>query len=83
MAYKIKYRLSQKSSLAAVTKAIRELGFTMKVRYNCYHIEWERQDYDTGRMIYECRDIRDEDLIEWINNKLEEAELLKPLDPEE
>lgn len=82
MSYKIKYRLSQKSSLAAVANAIRELGYTLKILYNCYRIEWERQDHETGRMIYECRDIRDTDLIEWINNKLEDTGLMKPQDQE-
>lgn len=80
--FEFRYRLTSKSSLAVVTKAVRALGFEMKVKFNHYHFDWERQDLETGKTIYECREMQDIQVIDFLNEKLEEFGLLAPEEPQ-
>lgn len=74
MKYEFKYRLSQKSSFAQVIKAARACNFRMTVDWNSIHFT------STKDGEYYSRDVRLEDVPEWLNGQLEDRELLKPLE---
>jgi len=82
-AYKFKYRLTQKSSLATIAKAVRALGYDMSIGKGGFNFVWWKEDLRalTGRM-YHQHFALDENVAEWLNGQLEEAELLAPKDLE-
>ena len=82
-AYKFKYRLTQKSSLATIAKAVRALGYDMRIKERGFDFGWFKDvpGSMTGQL-YEQHFALDENVHEWLNSQLEEAELLAPKDLE-
>lgn len=81
MKYEFKYRLSQKSSFAAIAKAVRALGMEMKIEKRGVTISWmEKANQPTAltQELYKSNTMLDERVPEWLNGKLEEHELLAP-----
>lgn len=72
MSYEFKYRLSTKSSLAAIAKAVRALGMEMKIEKNCISFYWQHGE------TYENPFMLDERVPEWLNERLEAEGLLEP-----
>lgn len=72
MTYVFKYKLSQKSSLAAIAKAVRALGLNMTV-------EKDRVSFSNrpGEK-YEYKFMIIERVPEWLNERLEAEGLLNP-----
>ena len=81
--YQFKYRLSTKSSLAAIAKAVRALGFDMTIEKNGFNFGWWKEVPGalTGRLYFQHFAL-DENVPEWLNGQLEEHELLEPKDLE-
>lgn len=40
--YKFRYRLTNKSSLASIAKAVRELGYNMNINKDGFYFFWEK-----------------------------------------
>lgn len=79
--YEFKYRLTQKSSLATIAKAVRALGMEMKIEKRSVTISWmEKAHHPTASTpeIYNSNSMLDDRVPEWLNEKLEERELLAP-----
>lgn len=74
MKYKFKYRLSTKSSLAAIARAVRALGLEMKIEKDCVSF------YKINGNTYENPFMLDERVPEWLNERLEAEGLLEPQD---
>ena len=72
MSYEFKYRLSTKSSLAAIAKAVRALGLEMKIEKN--YISFYKINGNT----YENPFMLDERVPEWLNERLEAEGLMEP-----
>lgn len=83
MKYPIKYRLTQKSSLATIAKAVRALGYDMSIKKGGFNFSWWKEDPRalTGGIYYEHFAL-DENVPEWLNGQLEYNELLAPKDLE-
>lgn len=65
MNYLFKYRLTQKSSLATIAKAVRALGYDMSIRKNGFSFGWwEERTFSIRREIYEERFVLDENVPE-------------------
>lgn len=80
MIYEFKYRLSQKSSLAAIAKAVRALKIEMKIETDRgVSFIWYSKD-PSGRSLYNNEFVLDEHVPEWLNKRLEGEGLLKPLE---
>ncbi len=81
--YKFKYRLTQKSSLATIAKAVRALGYDMRINKRGFDFGWWKDTPGslTGQL-YEQHFALDENVHEWLNGQLENAELLAPKDLE-
>lgn len=80
--YEFKYRLSQKSSLATIAKAVRALGLSMSIeKRGGWSFSWFEEDPATGKEIYKNRIVLDENVAEWLNLELEAHELLAPEEP--
>lgn len=80
MIYEFKYRLSQKSSLAAIAKAVRALKIEMKIETDRgVSFIWNSKG-PSGRSLYNNEFVLDEHVPEWLNNRLEGEGLLKPLE---
>lgn len=81
--YRFKYRLTAKSSLATIAKAARALGFEMTMEKNGFQFGWWKEVPGslTGQLYFQHFAL-DENVPEWLNQQLEEAELLAPMDPE-
>lgn len=81
MKYEFKYRLTQKSSLATIAKAVRALGFDMGMEKTGFYFSFMRDVPGslTGQL-YESKFVLDENVPDWLNSKLEEKGLLKPLE---
>lgn len=77
MKYQFKYRLTQKSSLATIAKAVRALG------YGGFRFGWFKDTPGslTGQL-YNQHFALDENVPEWLNSQLENAGLLAPKDLE-
>lgn len=71
-----KYRLTTKSSLATIAKAVRALGYSMAIEKKGFSF-----GFDKGP-IYHSHFALDENVPEWLNKQLEEHELLAPVDLE-
>lgn len=82
-AYKFKYRLTQKSSLATIAKAVRALGYDMSIGKGGFNFGWWKQVPGTllGKLYFEHFAL-DENVHEWLNGQLENAGLLAPKDLE-
>ena len=81
MKYEFKYRLTQKSSLATIAKAVRALGMEMKIEKRGVTISWmEKANQPTAltQELYRSNTMLDERVSEWLNDKLKERELLAP-----
>ena len=83
MKYPIKYRLTQKSSLATIAKAVRALGYDMRIEKGGFNFGWFKDAPGslTGQL-YEQHFTLDENVPEWLNLQLEGAGLLAPKDLE-
>lgn len=81
--YKFKYRLTAKSSLATIAKAVRALGYDMTIEKKGFTFGWWKEVPGalTGRLYFQHFAL-DENIPEWLNEKLEEHELLAPKDLE-
>lgn len=77
-AYKFKYRLTQKSSLATIANAVRALGYDMSIEDKGFKFGWWKSNDKAliGRL-YHQHFVLDENLPEWLNDQLEDAGLLK------
>lgn len=82
-AYEFKYRLTQKSSLATIAKAVRALGYDMRIEKGGFNFGWFKDAPGslTGQL-YEQHFALDENVAEWLNLQLEGAMLLAPKDLE-
>ena len=82
-AYKFKYRLTQKSSLATIAKAVRALGYDMSIEKGGFRFGWLKDTPGslTGQL-YNQHFALDENVPEWLNSQLENAGLLAPKDLE-
>ena len=76
--YKFKYRLTQKSSLSTIAKAVRALGYDMAIKDKGFNFGWWKSNHEalTGRL-YHQHFVLDENLPEWLNEQLEAAGLLE------
>lgn len=74
--YEFKYRLSQKSSFAQIVKAARALDY--KIHINKGGILF----LDHNNESFPPYNLTVEDIPEWLNEQLEEHELLAPKDLE-
>ena len=82
MKYDFKYRLSQKSSFAAIAKAARALKLEMKIETDRgVSFAWYSKT-PSGRSFYNNEFVLDEHISEWLNKRLEAEGLLKPLEEE-
>ena len=72
MSYEFRYRLSAKSSLAAIATAVRALGLEMKIEKNCVSF------YKINGNSYESPFMLDERVPDWLNERLEAEGLLEP-----
>lgn len=83
MKYQFKYRLTKKSNLATIAKAVRALGYSMTIEKNGFNFGWWKETPGalTGRL-YRQHFALDENVPEWLNEQLEEHELLAPKDLE-
>lgn len=83
MKYQFKYRLTQKSSLATIAKAVRALGYDMSIEKGGFSFGWFKDTPGslTGQL-YKQHFALDENVPEWLNGQLEEAKLLAPKDLE-
>ena len=80
MIYEFKYRLSQKSSLTAIAKAVRALKMEMKIETDRgVSFIWYSKS-PCGRSLYNKEFVLDEHVPEWLNKRLEGEGLLKPLE---
>ena len=81
--YQFKYRLTQKSSLNTIAKAVRALGYDMSIGKGGFNFGWWKYDPRalTGSM-YHQHFALDENIPEWLNGQLEGAGLLAPKDLE-
>ena len=81
--YRFKYRMTAKSSLATIAKAARALGFDMTMEKGGFRFGWWKEvpGVLAGRMYYQHFAL-DENVPEWLNEQLEEAGLLAPMDSE-
>lgn len=80
MIYEFKYRLSQKSSLAAIAKAVRALKIEMNIETDRgVSFIWYSKG-PSGRSLYNNEFVLDEHVPEWLNKRLEGEGLLKPLE---
>lgn len=78
--YEFKYRLSQKSSLAAIAKAVRALKIEMKIETDRgVSFIWYSKG-PSGISLYNNEFVLDEHVPEWLNKRLEGEGLLKPLE---
>ena len=84
MKYQFKYRLTQKSSLATIAKAVRALGYDMSLEKGCFRFGWLKDVPGslTGRQLYDQRFVLDENVPQWLNQQLEDHHLLAPENPE-
>ena len=83
--YPFKYRLTQKSSLATIAKAVRALGMELKIEKRGVSIFWMEEVtlYPSSiKEMFRSNGMLDERVPEWLNEKLEERELLAPKDLE-
>lgn len=79
--YEFKYRLTQKSSLATIAKAVRALGYSMCIeKRGAFTFSWLQENLDTGREMYEYRTVLDENIADFLNIRLEENGLLAPIE---
>ena len=78
MKYKFKYRLTQKSSLSTIAKAVRALGYDMAIKDKGFNFGWWESNHEalTGQL-YHQHFALDENLPEWLNDQLEAAGLLE------
>ena len=75
----IKCRLTQRSSFARVAKAVRALGYELKTDLRGVTVTWDELSMDnSAKTVFNCRNLTDERLPEWLNEQLEENGLLKP-----
>lgn len=83
MKYQFKYRLTQKSSLATIAKAVRALGYDMSIEKGGFRFGWFKDTPGslTGQL-YKQHFALDENVPEWLNSQLENAGLLAPKDLE-
>lgn len=72
MKYEFRYRLSTKSSLVAIARAVRALGMEMKIEAR--YISFYKQNGKT----YEYQFMLDERVPEWLNERLEAEGLFEP-----
>lgn len=80
--YEFKYRLSQKSSFAAIAKAARALKLEMKIETDRgVSFAWYSKS-PSGRSLYNNEFVLDEHVPEWLNQRLEAEGLLKSLEEE-
>ena len=82
MNYLFKYRLTQKSSLATIAKAVRALGMELKIEKRGVSIFWMEKSTSSTKELFRSNSMLDERVPEWLNEKLEERELLAPKDLE-
>ncbi|MBQ8958141.1 MAG: hypothetical protein IJ057_06525 [Bacteroidales bacterium] len=70
--YKFKYRLSTKSNLATIAKAVRALGYDMTIEKGGFKFGWWKEVPEAllGKLYYE-RFVLDENVPEWLNGELE------------
>ena len=80
--FKFRYRLSTKSSLAAIAKAVRELGYNMEITANGFHFYWTKESQLTPFGIPQSHYLTDAEVPEWLNFELEDHDLLAPEEPE-
>ena len=79
--YQFRYRLTTKSSLATIAKAVRALGYDMNIDKGGFTFGWWKEGGLRG-CIYLSHFALDDSVPEWLNQQLEENELLAPADPE-
>lgn len=83
MKYKFKYRLSNKSSFAAIANAARALKLEMKIETDRgVSFIWYSKS-PSGISLYNNEFVLDEHVPEWLNQRLEGDGLLKPLEVSE
>lgn len=77
--YEFKYRLSQKSSLTTIAKAVRALGYDMSIQKGGFQFGWWKEVPGAliGKLYY-THFALDENVPEWLNGELEAHELLAP-----
>ena len=80
--YEFRYRLTQKSSLAAIAKAVRAMNMELIVYSGYISISWYYVSSETGREMWTRKNLKDEDVAGWLNRELEEKGLLAPIEPE-
>lgn len=79
--YNFKYRLSKKSSLSAIAKAVRALGMEMKITKKGIEFNWWEEKPGTAiERLYQSRFVLDENAPEWINERLEADGLLEQIE---
>ena len=80
--YKFRYRLTNKSSLASIAKAVRELGYNMNINKDGFYFFWEKKSDKSAFGIPQHRYLTDAEIPEWLNGELEDHDLLAPEEPE-
>ncbi len=81
--YKFKYRLTKKSNLATIAKAVRALGYSMTIEKNGFNFGWWKETPGALTCRLYCQHFAlDENVPEWLNEQLEEHKLLAPKDLE-
>lgn len=80
--YLFKYRLSHKSSFVQIAKAVRTLGYELKIDRGVV-INWDEPCVsDPSKTMFHSKTLTDERVPEWLNEQLEDRGFLKPLEPE-
>ena len=83
--YQFKYRLTQKSSLATIAKAVRALGMELKIEKRGVSIFWMEEvtlSSSSIKEMFRSNGMLDERVPDWLNEKLEDRGLLAPNDLE-
>lgn len=75
--HEFRYRLTAKSSLATIAKAVRALGMEMKIEKQSISFSWDTDSTVAGKTIYNNKFMLDEKVPEWLNERLEAEGLLK------
>ena len=81
--YLFKYRLSHKSSFALIAKAVRTLGYELRIEKRGATITWEEPSVsDPVKTVFHSQGLIDERVPEWLNEQLEDRGFLKPQETE-
>ena len=78
--FEFRYRLTNKSSLAAIARAVRALGYGMNIEEKGgFTFSWWLKSPTEGHY-YDSMFVLDENVPKWLNERLEANGLLAPED---